>query len=41
MLDGATYTYDNAGNRETRVDKRLGTTLTFGYDNIYQLLSAK
>ncbi len=41
MLDGATYTYDNAGNRKTRVDKRLGTTLTFGYDNIYQLLSAK
>src|SRR5207248_6292747 len=22
-LDGATYTYDNAGNRKTRTDKRL------------------
>jgi RHS repeat-associated protein len=40
-LDGATYTYDNAGIRQTRTDKRLGTTLTYGYDNIYQLLSAK
>jgi RHS repeat-associated protein len=40
-LDGATYTYDNAGNRKTRTDKRLNTTLTYGYDNIYQLLSAK
>ena len=25
----------------TRTDKRLNTTLTYGYDNIYQLLSAK
>ena len=40
-LDGATYTYDNAGNRKTRVDKRTNTTLTYGYDNIYQLLTAK
>jgi len=40
-LDGATYTTDNAGNRLTRTDKRLNTTLTYGYDNIYQLLSAK
>lgn len=40
-LDGATYTYDNAGNRLTRTDKRLNTTLTYGYDNIDQLLSAK
>ena len=35
-LDGATYTYDNAENRQTRTDKRLNTTLTYGYDNIYQ-----
>ncbi len=41
VLDGATYTYDGAGNRLTRTDKRLGTTLTFGYDNIYQLKTAK
>jgi len=40
-LDGATYTYDNAGNRLTRKDNRTNTTLTYGYDNIYQLLSAK
>jgi RHS repeat-associated protein len=40
-LDGATYTYDKAGNRLTRTDKRLSTTLTYGYDNIYQLQSAK
>lgn len=33
--------YDGAGNRKTRVDKRTNTTLTFGYDNIYQLLTAK
>ena|SRR5450631_1365251 len=48
-LDGATYTYDNAGNRKTRTDKRLNTTLTYGGacperirgNNIYQLLSTK
>src|SRR5438445_13551074 len=40
-LDGETYTYDNAGNRKTRTDKRTNTTLTYGYDTIYQLLSAK
>ena len=40
-IDGASYTYDDAENRKTRTDKRLNTTLTFGYDNIYQLLSAK
>jgi len=40
-LDGASYTYHLAGNRKTRTDKRLGTTLTYAYDNIYQLLTAK
>ena len=40
-LDGATYTYDPAENRKTRTDKRLNTTLTYGYDNIYQLQTAK
>jgi RHS repeat-associated protein len=30
-----------SGNRKTRTDKRLGTTLTYAYDNIYQLLTAK
>ena len=38
-LDGAAYTYDSAGNRLTRTDERLGTTLDYGYDNIYQLLN--
>ena len=41
MLDGATYTLDNVGNRKTRTDKRTNITLTYGPDNIYQLLSAK
>ena len=41
VLDGATYTYDNAGNRKTRTDKRTNVTLTYGYDNIYQLKTAK
>jgi RHS repeat-associated protein len=40
-LDGATYTYDAAENRKTRTDKRLNTTLTYTYDNIYELLFAK
>jgi YD repeat-containing protein len=48
-LDGASYTGacpersrgDLAGNRKTRTDKRLGTTLTHAYDNIYQLLMAE
>ena len=41
VIDGASYTYDQAGNRKTRTDKRTNVTLTYGYDNIYQLLSAK
>jgi RHS repeat-associated protein len=41
VLDGATYTFDSAGNRKTRTDQRTSTTLTYAYDNIYQLLSAK
>ena len=40
-LDGATYTYDGVGNRHTRTDKRTNVTLTYGYDNIYQLQTAK
>jgi RHS repeat-associated protein len=40
-LDGATYTYDPANNRKTRTDKRTNVALTYAYDNIYQLLSAK
>jgi len=40
-VDGAVYTYDNAGNRLTRADKRTNVTLTYAYDNIYQLKTAK
>jgi len=36
-LDGATYTYDNAGSRQTKIDNRIGTQYNYGYDNIYQL----
>ena len=40
-IDGASYTYDKAENRKTRTDKRLNSTLTYAYDNIYQLQTAK
>jgi RHS repeat-associated protein len=40
-LDGASYTYDPANNRKTRTDNRTNVTLTYAYDNLYQLLSAK
>jgi YD repeat-containing protein len=33
-IDGATYTVDNAGNRTAKL------ATSYGYDNIYQLLSA-
>jgi YD repeat-containing protein len=39
-LDGATYTVDNAGNRESKSDLQSGVTTNYGYDAIYQLLSA-
>src|SRR4029077_17679923 len=37
-LDGATYTYDNAGNRTSKTDLQANVTSNYGYDNIYQLL---
>ena len=40
-LDGATYTYDNVENRKTRQDTRTNTTLTYTFDNIYQLTLVK
>jgi YD repeat-containing protein len=40
-LDGASYTYDPANNRKTRTDNRTNVTMTYAYDNLYQLLSAK
>ncbi len=31
---------DNAGNRTAKTDQRTAVATSFGYDNIYQLLSA-
>jgi RHS repeat-associated protein len=39
-LDGATYTVDNAGNRSSKSDLYAGVTTNYGYDAIYELLSA-
>jgi YD repeat-containing protein len=36
-LDGATYTYDPAGNRTSKTNQLNSTVSNFGYDNIYQL----
>ena len=36
-IDGASYTYDNAGNRTSKTDLRTGVTSNYAYDNIYQL----
>ena len=33
--------YDAAGNRNTRTPKPTGAALTYTYDNIYQLQTAK
>ena len=39
-LDGATYTLDNAGNRTAKSDLYANVTTNYGYDVIYELLSA-
>jgi len=39
-IDGASYTVDNAGNRTAKTDQRTAVATSYGYDNIYQLLSA-
>jgi RHS repeat-associated protein len=39
-LDGATYTLDNAGNRTAKSDLYAGVTTNYGYDPVYELLSA-
>jgi len=36
-LDGATYTYDVAGNRTSKTDKRTNVTSNFSYDPLYEL----
>jgi len=37
-LDGASYTYDTAGNRTSKTDLRTSVTSNYTYDAIYQLL---
>ena len=37
-LDGASYTYDNAGNRTSKTNYLDGTTSNYSYDALYQLL---
>jgi RHS repeat-associated protein len=37
-IDGASYTYDSAGNRNSKTDLRTNLTSNYGYDTIYQLL---
>jgi RHS repeat-associated protein len=39
-IDGAAYTLDNAGNRTAKTDQRTAVATGYGYDNVYQLLSA-
>jgi RHS repeat-associated protein len=39
-IDVATYTVDNAGNRTAKTDQRTAVGTSYGYDSIYQLLSA-
>jgi RHS repeat-associated protein len=36
-LDGASYSYDSAGNRTSKTDMRTSTTSNYSYDDIYQL----
>ena len=39
-IDGSSYTLDSAGNRTSKTDQRAAVTTSYGYDSIYQLLSA-
>ena len=39
FADGASYTYDAAGNRTSKTDLLSNVTSNYGYDAIYQLLS--
>ena len=39
-IDGAVYTVDSAGNRTSKADELANVTTNYGYDSIYQLLSA-
>ena len=37
ILDGASYTYDPAGNRTAKTDQASNVTSNYGYDALYQL----
>jgi RHS repeat-associated protein len=39
-LDGSSYGYDNAGNATSNTNHLSSTTSNYGYDTLYQLLSA-
>jgi RHS repeat-associated protein len=39
-IDGAVYTLDPVGNRSTKQDDLAGVTTSYGYDKLYELLSA-
>ena len=39
-IDGATYTLGPAGNRTAKTDQQAHVTTNYGYDAVYQLLSA-
>jgi RHS repeat-associated protein len=39
-IDGTSYTVDPAGNRTAKTDQLANVTTNYGYDSIYQLLSA-
>jgi hypothetical protein len=34
IIDGATYTVDDAGNRSAKTDQHAGVTSNYGYDAI-------
>ena len=36
-LDGASYTYDSAGNRTSKTNDLNGVTSNYGYDPLYEL----
>ncbi len=37
VLDGASYTYDSAGNRQSKTNYLTGVTSNYGYDPLYEL----
>jgi len=39
-IDGAVYTVDSAGNRNSKADELANVTTNYGYDSIYEILQA-